>query len=134
MDEEGASMASQATVNVEIDVKNLDEVKAALEELERHRAHEARARAALADFEHFKRMTRADLARVILRADEQLRDRESALSEQLEQIEALEEVTHLTRQQALHLRNCDHCDYGDYYDSSKTGIMFSCPEYREIGK
>lgn len=121
-------MASQASVSVEIDVKNLDEVKAALEELERHRAHEARARAALADFEHFKRMTRADLARIILRADEQLRDRESALSEQLEQIEAYEEVTGHSRVQILHLRNCEECAIEGPQNPE------FCTEYREIGK
>ncbi len=121
-------MASTGPIRVEIDVRNLDEVKAALEELERHRAHEERAARALSEIEHFQGMTRKDLARVILRVEEHLRNAEAQLGEYLEQIEAYERATEYTPAQIVHIDSCDEC-----------GILPPqapefCNEYREIGK
>ncbi len=96
-------------------------------ELERHRAHEERAARALSEIEHFQGMTRKDLARVILRVEEHLRNAEAQLSQYEEELSAFEEFTSISRKQVTHVMSCPDCDYDE------TGVI-ACVEYREIDK
>ncbi len=120
-------MALSQPLRVEIDVQNIEEVREALAELERHRAHEERASRALSEIEHFQGMTRKDLARVILRVEEHLRNAEATLGEYEEQISTFEEFTSLSRKQVIHVMSCPDCDYDE------TGVT-ACTMYREIEK